>query len=71
MPGGGLITWTIVELKAVPIGTVLNLRTSTSQKCTTVLRQTCVEDSQALYYSTSGLRVTKKKRKGADRKAGG
>ena len=47
-------------MRAVPIGTVLNLKTTALQKCAAVL---VVKAHRLVYHSTLGLRVMKKKKK--------
>jgi len=50
---------------SIPIGTVLNLRTTTLQKCEAVPRRARIKAHRLVYHSTLGLRVIKKKRKGS------
>ena len=56
----------ILELRAVPMGTVLNLRTTTSPKCEAVPKGARIQGSyhRLVYRSTLGSRVIKKKVKG-------
>ena len=59
------ITRRILKLRVVPFGTVLDLRTTTSQNCVAIPRRDRLEGSKTFVSLNSGWRVIKKKKKDA------
>jgi len=59
---GSIVFFAVERLGAVPIGAVLNLRTTTSQKCAVAPRGRISKAHRPSYHSTLGLGVIKKRK---------